>query len=125
MEDDSKFTLKSRLASFRYAFNGLRALLKFEHNSRIHLVLTIAVIIAGIVFKPGLTDWMLLILVIGLVFMAELFNSSVEELADLIDPEQNETIRRVKDYAAAGVLIAALIAVAVGCLIFIPKIWNG
>jgi diacylglycerol kinase (ATP) len=64
----------------------------------------------------------LLAIVIGLVFLTELLNSSLESLADIIDPEWNEIIMKAKDYAAAAVLISAIIAIIVGGLIFIPKI---
>jgi diacylglycerol kinase len=63
----------------------------------------------------------LLIIVIGAVFLTELLNSSIESLADLIDPEWNELIMRTKDYSAAAVLISAIVAIVVGGLIFIPK----
>ena len=67
-------------------------------------------------------EWSLLAIVIGLVFLTELLNSSLESLADIIDPEWNEIIMKAKDYAAAAVLISAIIAIIVGGLIFIPKI---
>jgi diacylglycerol kinase len=63
----------------------------------------------------------LLIIVIGAVFLTELLNSSIESLADLIDPEFNELIMRAKDYSAAAVLMSAIVAIVVGGLIFIPK----
>jgi diacylglycerol kinase len=62
--------------------------------------------------------------VIGFVFLSELLNSSLESLADVIEPEWNEQIRKAKDYTAAAVLISAIISVIVGGLIFIPKILN-
>ena len=117
-----KFTLKSRLGSFRFALNGLRLLLKNEHNSRIHLASAIAAAGLGIVVKLDHYEWSLLIIAIGLVFIAELLNSSVEALADRVDPEWNELIMKAKDYSAAAVLISAIIALAVGGLIFIPRL---
>ncbi len=117
-----KFSLKSRFGSFKFAFNGLCSLLKNEHNSRIHLLAAIIAIAMGIILKISYFEWSLLIIVIGLVFIIELLNSSLESLADIIDPERNERIRKAKDYAAAAVLISAFISVIVGGLIFIPKI---
>ncbi len=67
-------------------------------------------------------EWSLLVIVIGIVFLTELLNSSLESLADLINPEWNEMIMRAKDYSAAAVLIAAIVAIVVGGLIFIPKL---
>jgi diacylglycerol kinase len=121
-KDSRKFSLKSRLGSFRFALNGLGSLLKYEHNSRIHLVAAILVIVAAILLKVSLSEWILLAIVIGIVFLTELLNSAIETLSDLIEPRYNEIIRTAKDYSAAAVLISALIALIAGCLIFIPKI---
>jgi diacylglycerol kinase len=117
-----KFILKSRFGSFRFALNGLLTLLKNEHNSRIHLVVAIAAITLGIIVKLNYYEWSLLIIVTGIVFLTELLNSSIESLADLIDPEWNELIMRAKDYSAAAVLISAIVAIAVGSLIIVPRL---
>jgi diacylglycerol kinase (ATP) len=119
-----KFSLKSRLQSFRFALNGLRSLLKYEHNSRIHSIAAIAVIILGLLMKIDLTEWSLLIIVMGMVFITELLNSSLESLADSLKPEWNDLIGRAKDYSAAAVLIAAIISMVVGVIIFVPKLLN-
>jgi diacylglycerol kinase len=117
-----KFSFKSRIGSFRFALNGMKSLIKYEHNSRIHFVAAIIAIVLGITFRISLSEWSLLIVVIGMVFITELFNSSLEALADRIDPEWNEQIRKAKDYAAAAVLVSAVIAIIAGGLIFIPKL---
>jgi len=119
-----KFSLKSRLKSFRFAFSGISSLLKNEHNARIHILATVAALATGIILKINLQEWCLLIIVIGLVFTAELLNSSLETIADAVDPEWNEKIRKAKDYSSAAVLISAIIAVIAGGLIFIPRILN-
>jgi diacylglycerol kinase len=97
-------------------------LLKNEHNSRIHFLAAIVAIAMGIILGLNHYEWSLLIIVIGIVFLTELLNSSLESLADLIDPEWNELIMKAKDYSAAAVLISAIVAIVVGGLIFIPKI---
>lgn len=122
--NSNKFSLKSRFASLRFALNGLISLLKYEHNSRIHFLATIAAIILGFLMKIDKTEWSFLIVVIGMVFITELFNSSLESLADRIDPEWNDLIRKAKDYSAAAVLIAAIVSIVVGGLIFLPKLIN-
>jgi len=119
-----KFTIKSRLKSFRFALRGLGSLLKYEHNSRIHLIAAIVAVILGIILKINLLEWSVLVIVIGMVFIAELVNSSLESLADHIDTEWNEFIMKSKDYSAAAVLISAIIALVVGCIIFLPKMWS-
>jgi undecaprenol kinase/diacylglycerol kinase (ATP) len=91
-----------------------------EHNARIHLVAAIIVIAGGIVFSVSLLSWVLLVLAIGLVFMAELINTSLEHLADVISPEKNEKIKKAKDLAAAAVLVSAIMAVVIGLMVFLP-----
>ena len=118
----NKFSLKSRFGSLRFALNGLLSLLENEHNSRIHLIAAMAAIIMGIIMKLDHYEWALLVIVIGIVFLTELLNSSLESLADLIDPEWNQLIMKAKDYGASAVLISAIVAILVGGLIFIPKL---
>jgi diacylglycerol kinase len=114
--------LKARIRSFRDAFHGIGALLIYEHNARIHLVILIMVIVAGLLFRISGSDWMAILFVAGLVFVSECFNTAIEYLSDQISGQQNENIRKAKDVAAAGVLIAALISVITGLIIFIPEI---
>ena len=117
-----KSGLKSTLYSFRYAISGLMALLKNEYNSRIHLIAAALAAVMGIFLHIGITEWVLLFIVIGMVFISELINSALEMLADLIDPETNPKIKLIKDYGAGGVLLSAITAALAGALIFIPKI---
>ena len=117
-----KFSFTSRLLSFKFAYNGLAALLKNEHNARVHLLAAIIAITCGIVLNINALEWSLLIIVIGSIFITELLNTSLETLADFVQPEWNEKIRMAKDYSAAAVLISAILSVIVGGLIFIPKI---
>ena len=107
-----------------YAFNGLKIMLKEEHNSRIHLFFTAIVIAFMLIFRFTLAEYALLVLAIGLVFMAELFNSALENLSDHISPEHQEKIKKVKDLSAAAVLVSALTAFVIGCLILGPKLIN-
>lgn len=119
---NEKFSLKKRLRSFVYAFNGLKVLFREEHNARIHLVVAVCVIAAGSFFSISAVEWLAVTLSIGAVFSAELFNSAIEHLADYVAPEKHDKIKKVKDMAAAAVLVFALSAVIVGCLVFIPKL---
>ncbi len=117
-----KFSFKKRLASFKHAFAGLRSLLFFEHNSRIHVIAAILAIALSIVFKISLIEWLIIIIVIGLVFVTELLNSSLENLADELTQDFNKRMKRIKDYGAAAVLISSIVALVVGVLVFGPKI---
>jgi diacylglycerol kinase len=120
--NSKRFSFKGRLESFRYAINGLRTLLRDEHNSRIHLTAFIIVFILAVFLKLNPMEWCLVVIITGLVFITELLNSSLESLSDRIDPEFNELIRKAKDYSAAAVLLSALIALITGGIIFIPKL---
>ena len=115
------FSPRSRFRSFKFAFRGLKSLLIFEHNSRIHLLAAVIVIILGFIFRISLADWSLLILVIGLVFLSELINSSLEAISDIVKPEWDEKIMRAKDYGAAAVLVIAIISIFIGGIIFVPR----
>lgn len=117
-----KFSLRKRLNSFKYAFNGLRILFNEEHNARIHLLATLLVIFLGFFYKISNLEWVSILLSIGLVFSMEIINTAIENLADFVSPERNEKIKKVKDLAAAGVLVSAVVALFVGLLIFVPKL---
>jgi diacylglycerol kinase (ATP) len=118
----NKFSIKKRANSFIYAFNGIRLLFLEEHNSRIHAVAAICAIIAGILLKILIIEWIALTFTIGFVFVVETINSSIENTADLISLEKSNKIKRIKDLSAAAVLISSLSALVIGGLIFIPKI---
>ena len=115
---NSGFTFRKRLASFRYAFNGIRLLIQKEHNAWIHCFAAICVVIAGFFFGLSQTEWIAVIIVIGAVLSAEAINSSIESLADLVSPKYNEAIKKTKDLAAGAVLIMAIAAAIVGSIIF-------
>jgi len=119
--NSGNFSPGSRFRSFKFAFRGLKSLLIFEHNSRIHLLAAVIVIILGFIFRISLADWSLVILVIGLVFLSELINSSLEAISDIVKPEWDEKIMRAKDYGAAAVLVITIISIFIGGIIFIPR----
>ena len=120
--ENAPFSFKKRIYSFRYAINGIKQLIITEHNARIHLSAAIITIGCGIWLGISPVEWMIIIMCIGLVFGAECFNSAVEAISDFVSPEYHNTIKRIKDLAAAGVLCVALASAITGCIIFIPKI---
>ena len=123
MKDSGEnFSIRKRLASFKYAFSGLRRLIKHEHNSRFHLLAALLVLAMGFILGICRTEWMILVIIIAIVFITEILNSAIESLADFVSPEYSLIIKRVKDYCAAAVLIAAITSVVVGLLIFLPKL---
>ena len=116
----TKFRISSRISSFRYAYEGIISLIKNEHNSRIHLIAAVLAVILGFILKISRFEWICITIVIGLVFIAEFINSAIEQIVDFIEPEVDPRIKQIKDYAAASVLVAAIVALIVGGLIFIP-----
>lgn len=124
MENHKKasYSIKSRLKSFEYAFNGLKILFRGEPNILIHLMASIVVIIFGFYFEINKMEWLAIITAIGLVWISEIFNTAIEYVCDGITTEIHPLIKKVKNVAAAGVLVAAILAVIIGGIIFIPKI---
>ncbi len=114
--------IKNRVNSFKNAFNGIRVVIRFEKNFRIQLIIFLLVIAAGVIFKISGGSWIAVILVSGLVLTSECFNTAIEHLGDAITEKKNINIRDAKDAAAAGVLIAAIISVITGLIVFIPAI---
>jgi len=108
--------------SFWYAFKGLFWFLGNETKAWIHTVFAVAAIVAGIGLKISLKEWVLIAFAIGFVFVAEILNSCIEQLTDRLITKQDEIAGRVKDLAAAGVLIAAITALVSGIIVFLPKL---
>ncbi len=117
-----KFSIKDRAYSFSHAFRGLGKLIKEEHNSRVHLVAAAIASVTGLLLKINTFEWLAVAIAIALVLLCELFNTAIERLADKVEPNWDKTIGEVKDYASAGVLIASILALLVGGIVFIPKI---
>jgi diacylglycerol kinase len=119
---EQKFSIMNRIRSFIPAFNGLKILIKEEHNSRIHLLAAILVLIASILFRISAIEWIVVIFAIGLVFVSEIINSAIENITDFISSENDETIKKIKDLSAAGVLISSFTSLIIGLIVFIPKV---
>jgi diacylglycerol kinase len=118
------FSVKARLKSFTYAFQGWKVLIGEEHNARIHLAAAIMAIIAGILLKISNWEWIVIVLAICLVFAAEAFNSAIEYLCNFVSPQYHELIKKIKDLAALAVLFIAAGALISGLIIFVPKIFE-
>ena len=123
-EQIKKFNINERLKSFRNAFTGIITLLRQEHNARIHLVILVVVLASGIFLRISSSDWIAIFFAAGLVFISECFNTAIEYLSDAVSPEYNEKIKSAKDVAAAGVLIAAIVSVVIGIIVFLPEIYR-
>lgn len=126
MNDDHPASNKtlSLLGSFRNAFQGIRILCRRERNFRLHLLFALAACLLAAGLQFALQKWMILLLTIGLVMTAEALNSAIESLVDLIEPERHPLAGKAKDIAAGAVLIAALVSVMIGLLLFVPPVWT-
>ena len=120
--EQKKFLINKRIESFGFAFNGLRILIREEHNARIHLFIAIFVVVVGFILKISVTEWIAIILVIGFVSTLEIVNSSIENIADFISPEKHEIVKKIKDLSAGSVLVSSITALIIGLIIFLPKI---
>lgn len=114
------YDYKKQLHSFGYAWQGIRGCIGKEQNLSFHLITSLAVIIAGIGFDISRNEWIAVILCIGLVIAAELFNTAIERLVDFVSPQRHPIAGQVKDIAAGAVLVCALAAISVGLIIFVP-----
>jgi diacylglycerol kinase (ATP) len=112
--------LSRRFKSFTHAFRGAFTLCATQPNARIHLLATIVVLAAGTYFRVTTSEWMALCGAITLVWTAEALNTAIEFLADEVTLERKDRIKKAKDVAAFGVLAAAIGAVAIGALVFVP-----
>lgn len=111
------------LQSFRYALVGMFELLRTQRNARIHACATVLVIALGVWTGLGSAEWCWIVLAVVGVWTAEALNAAVELVADATRPEYDPLIKRAKDIAAAGVLIAAVGAAAIGLLVLGPHLW--
>ncbi len=113
---------RARVRCFRDALRGLGILLATQANARVHAALTAGAIALGWYVQLSATEWLFITGAIGLVWVAEAFNTAIEFLVDLVSPQHNSLAGRVKDVAAGAVLASAVTAALVGAIIFVPKI---
>ena len=105
---------------YEYAWQGIRSCVGKEQNLSFHLIAMTAVTLAGFVLGITRTEWTVVILCFGVVIAAELFNTAIERLVDLVSPERHPVAGQVKDIAAGAVLVCAVAAAIIGLIIFIP-----
>jgi diacylglycerol kinase (ATP) len=123
MIQDKRF-VSGRIKSVGFAVKGAYKLVTTEHSVMVQFSIMVVMIFAGFYFHISREEWMLQILAFGLVLAIEGLNTAVEKIADFIHPEFHDRIGFIKDIAAGAVLFAAFSAIAVGALIYVPKIFN-
>lgn len=114
--------IKGRIRSLRFALKGMLILITSEDSIKAQLLFALLAVILGFVFDISSNEWLAQTLVTGLVLVAEAGNSAIEEVADFIHPEYHKKIGRIKDIAAGAPSFAAIIALIVAGIIYIPKI---
>lgn len=115
--------LRRRVASFGHALRGVWAALCSELHLQFHAVATVLVLGLGGYFGLNGLEWALVALAVASVWAAELFNTAIETLTNLVSPGYHPLAGKAKDVAAGAVLLAALGALVVGGLVFGPKVW--
>ena len=122
MSDKGYF--KSRFQSILIALDGLWQVLGTQQNARIHLLAAVIVFLTAGLLGVSRLEWILLLLVVGFVWTAEIFNTAIEELVDQQSLELSPSAKRIKDISAGAVMVSALIAILVGLVIFGPRLWT-
>jgi diacylglycerol kinase (ATP) len=120
-EKDNTF-FSGRFKSMGFALKGAVKLLTTEHSVMVQASIGVLMVVAGFYFEISMTEWMLQTLAIGLVLGIEGLNTAVEKIADFIHPEFHEKIGFIKDIAAGAVFFAAMTAIAIGLMIYLPKV---
>src|SRR5688572_19101875 len=112
--------IRKHLASYRYALRGIWLAFRHEHNMRLHLAAGVAVLLVNYLLKISRTEWLITLMLIGLVWMAEIFNTAIEKLADRVSKEYDPLIGQAKDMAAGAVTIICILAVVCAVIIYWP-----
>ena len=115
--------MKAFLRSFGYAFEGIGYVMRTQRNARVHLAIGLLVVLAGVYFGIGATEWAILSLAFGMVFSAEMINTVAELSVDLLTQRRHPLAKAAKDVSAGAVLVTAIAAVGVGLAIFGPRLW--
>ena len=116
--------MKKITKSISHAFRGIYVILRGQRNMKIHIFAVVVCVALGFWLKISNTEWLILLLLFGLVLTSEAFNSGLENTLDCVSKDHREDIRDAKDVAAGAVLIASIISLIAGIIIFLPKIFS-
>src|SRR5688572_7190074 len=118
-----EFSIRSRIKSFRFAMDGIASFFQREHNAWLHFMATVGVFTLTALVGVTKNELLALVFAVGFVWVAEMFNTCIERVMDFISDQRHAEIKFIKDLAAGAVLIAALTAITVGAVVFIPKLF--
>ena len=122
IEYNNTLDAKRLSRSFKAAFEGIASTYKKEQNIKIHTFIAILVIVFGFFLKINYIEWLVCLVLIGFMLMAEFFNTAIEYVVDLASPDIHPLAKAAKDTASAGVLMMAIIAAVTWLVIFVPKL---
>lgn len=114
--------MQQLITSFSYAVTGIRTAFATQPNVRIHLFIALLISILGYFFGLSTEELIEIILLVGLVLVAEMINTAIEFACNAITTETHPEIKKAKDVAAGSVLVVSILAIIIGLIIFIPKI---
>lgn len=121
-KNEQSVSIYSVSRSFQFAFQGILYCFLTQCNMKIHIVLAVMALLFGFLLKFSIIEFAILFLTISMVFMAEMFNTAIETIVDLVSPEYHRLAKIAKDVAAGAVLCTAVTAAVIGAVLFIPKI---
>jgi diacylglycerol kinase len=121
MIQSNPYTVHSRMRSVYFAGMGIWSYLKSGPNALIHALVTILVLVLSVCLRLSKMEAAAILLVTGLVWIAEMFNTCIEKIMDFVSPGVHPEVKFIKDVSAGAVLAASVIAVGTGMLILIPK----
>jgi diacylglycerol kinase len=122
LDHRQKSSIVYQLKAFKFALNGLYCFFKLETKAFIHLLFAALALGMGFLLKLNTLEWIFICIAIGLVFITEMFNTAIERIVDHVSPERSEMARISKDLSAAAVFVASVVALAIGLIIFLPKL---
>ena len=115
--------MKSFINSFGYAFKGITLAFK-QRNFIIQFIIALITVVLAFYFKISIPEWCIILFCIALVLSLEIMNTAIEHFVDLVSPEINQKAGKIKDLAAAAVLIASIISAVIGVIIFLPYLFS-
>ena len=124
MNNQQNGFVKGRIKSLKFALKGLWLLITTEHSIMVQISVAVVMTFVGFWLDISKTEWLFQILAIGLVLVAESLNTAVEKLCDFIHPEHDSRIGFIKDISAGAVTFAALVAIVIGVIIYLPLLVN-
>ncbi|NVK51582.1 MAG: diacylglycerol kinase family protein [Flavobacteriaceae bacterium] len=122
MKNPNDSYLKGRLRSLKFALKGMWLLITTEDSIKAQLFIGVLAVVAGFYFDISSTEWMLQLIITAMVLVAEASNTAVEKMADFVHPDYDKKIGFIKDIAAGSPAFAALFAVIIAAIIYVPKI---